>query len=143
MPYVINFNESKIILGTGNLAEPYVWNSMWLNLMSIFNLPSTNYKIISLPSIMLLFFTLFYFLEFIKKNLIQKNLRISNLICISLLFYLIVKFNRFSSFGTDVPSFLIISLLLLLSILTIEKNKLDTSHLYLFLSLPFFWSLLN
>ena len=92
---------------------------MWLNLMSIFNLPSTNYKIISLPSIMLLFFTLFYFLEFIKKNLI-------------------VKFNRFSSFGTDVPSFLIISLLLLLSILTIEKNKLDTSHLYLFLSLPFF-----
>ena len=143
LPYVINFNESKIILGTGNLAEPYVWNSMWLNLMSIFNLPSTNYKIISLPSIMLLFFTLFYFLEFIKKNLIQKNLRISNLICISLLFYLIVKFNRFSSFGTDVPSFLIISLLLLLSILTIEKNKLDTSHLYLFLSLPFFWSLLN
>ena len=138
LPYVINFNESKIILGTGNLAEPYVWNSMWLNLMSVFNLPYTNYKIISFPSIMLLFFTLFYFLEFIQKNLIQKNLRISNLICIFLLFYLIIKFNRFSSFGVDVPSFLIISLLLLLSILTIEKNKLEISHLYLFLSLPFF-----
>ena len=37
LPYVINFFNEKIIFGMANVNSAFVHNSIWLNLISLFN----------------------------------------------------------------------------------------------------------
>ena len=55
LPYAIGLIEEKIIFGFANIAKPYVYNSIWLNLYSIFFLNDKNFNFLTLP-------TFYYFL---------------------------------------------------------------------------------
>ena len=101
LPYAISFLEEKIIFGFANINDAYVYNSLWLNLYSIFFLPDKNFNFLTLPSfILFLNFILFAFYQIYSKN----ETSMSNYYLIVVLFYFILKFTRISEFGVDLPA---------------------------------------
>jgi len=101
LPYAIGFIEEKIIFGFANIDKSYVYNSIWLNLYSIFFLNDKNFNFLTLPSFLL-------FLNFILFSLHQLTLKnnklISDYFLLISLFYFILKFTRISEFGVDLPA---------------------------------------
>ena len=71
LPYALNFIEDKIIFGFANINPTYVYNSIWLNLFSIFFLNDKNFDFLTLPSFLLflnfIFFCLYQVISKIKK----------------------------------------------------------------------------
>ena len=53
LPYALSFIEEKIIFGFANIDKSYVYNSIWLNLYSIFFLSDKNFNFLTLPSFLL------------------------------------------------------------------------------------------
>ena len=101
LPYAVSFIEEKIVFGFANINNAYVYNSIWLNLYSIFFLPNKNFDYLTLPSfILFLNFILFAFYQIFSKN---KTL-MSNYYLVVVLFYFILKFTRISEFGVDLPA---------------------------------------
>ena len=101
LPYALSFIEEKIIFGFANIDKPYVYNSIWLNLYSIFFLNDKDYNFITLPSF-LLFLS---FILFSTNQLLSKNEKVaSDYFLFITLFYFILKFTRISEFGVDLPA---------------------------------------
>ena len=101
LPYALSFVEEKIIFGFANIDSSYVYNSIWLNLYSIFFFNYKNFNFLTLPSFLLfLSFILFYLYQIVQKD---KKLISDYLLLISL-FYFILKFTRISEFGVDLPA---------------------------------------
>ena len=101
LPYALSFIEEKIIFGFANIDKPYVYNSIWLNLYSIFFLSDKNFNFLTLPSFLLfLSFILFSSNQLLLKN--EKNS--SDHFLLITLFYFILKFTRISEFGVDLPA---------------------------------------
>ena len=98
LPYALSFIEEKIIFGFANIDKPYVYNSIWLNLYSIFFLGEKNFNFLTLPSFLL-------FLSFIlfssNQLLSKKEKTTSDYFLLITLFYFILKFTRISEFGVD------------------------------------------
>ncbi len=61
LPYVLAFLENKIVFGFANIDKPYVFNSIWLNLNSIFFFKNNNFNFLTLPSFLLFIFFYFFF----------------------------------------------------------------------------------
>lgn len=101
LPYALGFIEEKIVLGYANIDQSYVYNSIWLNLYSLFFLNDKNFDFLTFPSYLL-------FLSFILFSLSQiistKKISMSDYYLIVVLFYFILKFTRISEFGVDLPS---------------------------------------
>ena len=101
LPYALSFIEEKIIFGFANIDKPYVYNSIWLNLYSIFFLGEKNFNFLTLPSFLL-------FLSFIlfssNQLLSKKEKTTSDYFLLITLFYFILKFTRISEFGVDLPA---------------------------------------
>ncbi len=107
LPYAIAFLEEKIIFGFANIDQTFVYNSIWLNISSIFFLNDKNYDFLTLPTfILFISFTIFS----LQNILNLKKINISDYYLVVLLFYFILKFTRISEFGVDIPS-LIFSIL--------------------------------
>ena len=68
LPYAIGLIEEKIIFGFSNIDQSYVYNSIWLNLYSIFFLNDKNFNFLTLPSFLL-------YLTFIIFTLNQINFK--------------------------------------------------------------------
>ena len=101
LPYALGFLEEKIVFGYANIDKSYVYNSIWLNLYSLFFLIDKNFDFLTLPSYLLfLSFILFSINEITSK----KNILISDYYLITILFYFVLKFTRISEFGVDLPS---------------------------------------
>ncbi len=101
LPYALAFLEEKIIFGFANINPSYVYNSIWLNINSIFFLNDKDFNFLTLPSF-LLFLS---FIIFSLHNILNlKRIKISDYYLITLLFYFILKFTRISEFGVDFPS---------------------------------------
>jgi len=101
LPYAIGFIEEKIIFGFANIDQSYVYNSIWLNLYSIFFLSDKNFDFLTLPSFLIyLCLILFSFHQIISKN--EKSH--SDYFLLTILFYFILKFTRISEFGVDLPA---------------------------------------
>ena len=101
LPYALSFVEEKIIFGFANIDSSYVYNSIWLNLYSIFFFNDKNFNFLKLPSFLLfLSFILFSLYQIVQKD---KKLISDYLLLISL-FYFILKFTRISEFGVDLPA---------------------------------------
>ncbi len=134
LPYAIGLIEEKIIFGFANIDSSYVYNSIWLNLYSIFFLHEKNFDFLTLPSFLLfLSFILFSFKQLIS---IKKRL-ISDYFLLIVLFYLILKFTRISEFGVDLPS-AIFSILTIYNFLRFsEINFIDDKKECFFLILIF------
>ena len=134
LPYAISFIEEKIIFGFANIDNSFVYNSVWLNLYSIFFINDKNFNFLTLPSFLLfLTFILFSFNQLILNN---KKL-ISDYFLLITLFYFILKFTRISEFGVDLPAS-IFSILAIYYFLRFSENVSKTSKTeYFFLILIF------
>ena len=101
LPYALSLIEEKIIFGFANIDKSYVYNSIWLNLYSIFFLSDKNFDFLTLPSFLLfLGIILFSIHQIISKN--KKS--VSDYFLLITLFYFILKFTRISEFGVDLPA---------------------------------------
>ena len=101
LPYALAFLEEKIVFGFANINEPYVYNSIWLNLYPLFFLENKNFNFLTLPSFLLF---LSFMIFSINKILEKKNVYISDFYLITILFYCSLKFTRISEFGVDFPA---------------------------------------
>ena len=100
LPYAIGFIEEKIIFGFANIDKSYVYNSIWLNLYSIFFIDE-SFDFLTLPSFLVyLCFILFSFHQISSKN---EKLNSDYFLLITL-FYFILKFTRISEFGLDITA---------------------------------------
>ena len=101
LPYALGFIEEKIIFGFANIDKSYIYNSIWLNLYSIFFLNDKNFNFLTLPSFLLFVaFVLFSFQQLISKN----DKLASDYFLLTTIFYFILKFTRISEFGVDLPT---------------------------------------
>jgi len=101
LPYALAFLEEKIVFGFANVDKTYVYNSIWLNLTSIFFFKDRNFDFLTLPS----FILFLIFIIFLIKNLFkEKIVKVSDYYLLVVLFYFILKFTRISEFGVDLPA---------------------------------------
>ena len=134
LPYALSFIEEKIIFGFANIDKPYVYNSIWLNLYSIFFLSEKNFDFLTFPSF-LLFLS---FILFSSNQLLSKNKKTtSDYFLLFTLFYFILKFTRISEFGVDLPA-VIFSILTIYYFLKFSETNLKYEKKeYFFLVLMF------
>ena len=130
LPYAIGLIEEKIIFGFANIDKPYVYNSIWLNLYSLFFLTDKNFNFLTIPSFLLyLNFILFSFNQISSKS----RIIISDYFLIVTLFYLILKFTRISEFGFDLPATIFSILSIYYYIRFSETSLFDKKKEYFFL----------
>ena len=91
LPYALGFLEEKVIFGYANIDQTYVYNSIWLNLYSIFFLNEKNFDFLTVPSY-LLFLT--FILFSINQVISKKDLLLSDYYLVTILFYFILKFTE-------------------------------------------------
>ena len=134
LPYALAFLEEKIVFGFANIDKSYVYNSIWLNLNSIFFLTENNFNFLTLPSYLLyLTFLLFSISEILSK----KNISISDYYLIVALFYFILKFTRISEFGVDLPAIIFSILSIYFFIKFSETDILEDRIILFYLTLIF------
>ena len=130
LPYALSFIEEKIIFGFANIDKSYVYNSIWLNLYSIFFLSDRNFNFLTLPSFLLfLNVILFSINQIISKD---KKL-VSDYFLLIILFYFILKFTRISEFGVDLPATIFCSLTFYYFLKFSEIDFIDEKRDYFFL----------
>ena len=101
LPYAIGFIEEKIIFGFSNINSAYVYNSLWLNIYSIFFVQDKNFDLLTLPSFILYISFLFFSFNKITST---KNFAPSDYYLVVTIFYFLLKFTRISEFGVDLPA---------------------------------------
>ena len=137
LPYAIGFIEEKIIFGFANIDQSYVYNSIWLNLYSIFFLSDKNFDFLTLPSFLIyLYFILFSYHQIISKN--EKT--ISDYFLLTAVFYFILKFTRISEFGVDLPAtiFSVLSIYYFIKFSEIDFKKERKEYFFLILIFSIF-----
>ena len=137
LPYAIGFIEEKIIFGFANIDQSYVYNSIWLNLYSIFFLIEKNFDFLTLPSFLIyLCFILFSYHQIISKN--EKT--ISDYFLLTAVFYFILKFTRISEFGVDLPAtiFSVLSIYYFIKFSEIDLKKERKEYFFLTLIFSIF-----
>ena len=134
LPYAIGLIEEKIIFGFSNINLTYVYNSLWLNIYSIFFLQDKNFDFLTLPSFILyVSFIIFSFNQIISK----KNLNLSDHYLVVTLFYFILKFTRISEFGVDLPAIIFSILVIYYFFKFSETEILQERKNYFFLIIIF------
>ena len=69
LPYALGLIEEKIIFGYSNINPTYAYNSLWLNIYSIFFLQAENFNFLTLPSFILyVSFIIFSFNQVLSKK---------------------------------------------------------------------------
>lgn len=134
LPYSLSFIEEKIIFGFANINYAYIYNSIWLNISSLFFLKNQNFNFLTFHSFILyIAFVLFLFEEIFynKKNSLSK------IFSIFILFYFLVKFTRISEFGVDLPAAIFSILSILFFIKFYENNNLKKKFSYFFFNFSF------
>ena len=130
LPYALSFIEEKIIFGFANIDKPYVYNSIWLNLYSIFFLNEKDYNFITLPS----FLIFVSFILFSTNQLLSKKEKVtSDYFLLITLFYFILKFTRISEFGVDLPAVIFSVLTIYYFLRFSETNLKDEKIEYFFI----------
>jgi len=131
LPYIKAFLSQKIIFGFVNILEPYLWNSMFLNLSSLFVTPYFDLKGIFLaPLLFYFFFILILFNEIFINFRNKKYLYPSTVFSLLILFYFLLKFARVSEFGVDIPSHIIALLVILYFIKFFEIKNISSADRY-------------
>jgi hypothetical protein len=127
LPYVVNFTSEKIIIGLSNLQIQQGWNSIWLNLHSIFFFKFLEYKGVYLLNSLLFLFVSNIFLNSIVTNF-QNNTSFNKILFnFSFIFlnFFLIKFSNLNSYGLDVPGnyLTILGLFYFLKIIFEKKNE--------------------
>ena len=144
LPYIKAFLSQKIIFGFVNILEPYLWNSMFLNLSSLFVIPYFNLKgIFLVPLLFYFFFILILFNEILINFKNNKYVYPSTVFSLIILFYFLLKFARLSEFGVDIPSHIIALLVILYFIKFFEIKNISSSDRYDYVFLIFLLSIFS
>jgi hypothetical protein len=131
LPYIKAFLSQKIIFGFVNILEPFLWNSMFLNLSSLFVIPYFDLKGIFLaPLLFYFFFILILFNEIFINLRNKKYVYPSTIFSLLILFYFLLKFARVSEFGVDIPSHIIALLVFLYFIKFFEIKNISSEDRY-------------
>jgi hypothetical protein len=127
LPYVVNFTSEKIIIGLSNLQIQQGWNSIWLNLHSIFYFKFLEYKAVYLLNSFLFLFISNIFLNCIATNFQNKSPLNKIIFYFSFIFlnFFLIKFSNLNSYGLDVPgNFLtILGIFYFLKLIFEKKNE--------------------
>ncbi len=134
LPYALAFLEEKIVFGFANIDRTFVYNSIWLNLYSIFFLEGKNYNYLTFPSFLLF---LSFIIFSIDKILKQEYSKISNYYLTIVLFYFLLKFTRISEFGVDFPATVFAILSIFYFIKFYETNEIVERKSFFYFNLAF------
>jgi len=144
LPYIKAFLSQKIIFGFINILEPYLWNSIFLNLSSVFVIPYFDLKGIFLaPLIFYFFFILIMFNEIFINIKNKKYFYPSTIFSLIILFYFLLKFARVAEFGVDIPSHILALLVILYFIKFFEIKNITTPERYNYVVLIFLLSIFS
>ena len=128
LPYIVNLNSEKIIFGLSSLQLSQGWNSMWLNLHSIFYLFENDYRHLYILNSLFFIASSYLFINEIISNYNKNKFENKILFLYSFVFliYFIIKFCRVNSYGIDVPGnyILVISILYFLKFIFFNKKNL-------------------
>ena len=128
LPYIVNLNSEKIIFGLSALQLNQGWNSMWLNLHSIFYFFEDDYRHLYILNSLFFIASSYFFINEIINNYNKNKYENKIIFLYSFVFliYFIVKFCRVNSYGIDVPGnyILIISILYFLKFIFFNEKKL-------------------
>ena len=134
LPYAISFLEEKIIFGFANVNYAYIYNSLWLNISSLFILSHDNFNFLTFHS----FILYSIFIIFLCKNILgNKKHTLNSIFSTLVLFYFLLKFTRISEYGVDLPAaiYAILSIIFFLKFFEVtEENK---KNFYFFCNLSF------
>jgi len=134
LPYALALLEEKIVFGFANIDKPYVFNSIWLNLNSIFFLQEKNFDFLTMPSFLLfVIFIIFSINQLIDKKRIEN----SDYYLLVILFYFILKFTRISEFGLDLPAIIFSILSIYYFIKFFEFNEIYEKKKIFYFNLAF------
>ena len=116
LPYIQLINEHKILIGISNIHLRFGHISILQYLSAIYNNSFFPIEVIVLPPAIIAGSTFLYFFSFLDKkyNFLELKIFVS-LVAI----YSLYSFNRYSGFGNDAPSHL---LLFLISIFFLQKQ---------------------
>lgn len=136
LPYAISFIDQKIIFGFANINYAYIYNSIWLNISSLFLVSKNNFNFLTIHSFILYLCFVAYLLNNICKN---KNFYPSNIFSILILFYLILKFTRISEYGVDLPAaiYSLLSILSFLKFFETNKKEIQKRNFHFFCNISF------
>ena len=134
LPYALAFLEEKIVFGFANIDKTFVYNSIWLNIYSIFFLEDKNYNYLTFPSFLLF---LSFIIFSIDKILKQEYSKISNYYLTIVLFYFLLKFTRISEFGVDFPATIFAILSIFYFIKFYETNEIIERKSFFYFNLVF------
>ena len=144
LPYIKAFLSQKIIFGFINILEPYLWNSIFLNLSSVFIIPYFDLKGIFLAPVMFYFFFILILFNEIFTNLKNKKYFYpSTIFSLIILFYFLLKFARVAEFGVDIPSHILALLVILYFIKFFEIKNITTPERYNYVVLIFLLSIFS
>ena len=134
LPYALAFLEEKIVFGFANIDQTYVYNSIWLNLTSIFFFEDKNFDFLTLPSfILFLIFIIFLFKSLFK----EKTAEVSDYYLLIILFYFILKFTRISEFGVDIPAIIFSILSIYYFLKYFETDEISEKKIIFFYNVAF------
>ena len=134
LPYAIGFIEEKIIFGFSNINSAYVYNSLWLNIYSIFFFQDKNFDLLTLPSFILYISFLFFSFNKITST---KNFTPSDYYLVVTIFYFLLKFTRISEFGVDLPAIIFSILAIYYFFKFSETEPIEERKNYFFLIIIF------
>ena len=134
LPYTLAFLEEKIVFGFANINKTFVYNSIWLNLYSIFFLEDKNYNYLTLPSFLLFLSFIIFSLDKILK---EEYSKISNYYLTIVLFYFLLKLTRISEFGVDIPAAIFAILGIFYFIKFFEANEIIERKSFFYFNLAF------
>ena len=134
LPYAIGFIEEKIIFGFSNINSAYVYNSLWLNIYSIFFVQDKNFDLLTLPSFILYISFLFFSFNKITST---KNFNPSDYYLVVTIFYFLLKFTRISEFGVDLPAIIFSILAIYYFFKFSETEPIEERKNYFFLIIIF------
>jgi len=144
LPYIKAFLSQKIIFGFVNILEPYLWNSIFLNLSSVFVIPYFDLKGIFLaPVIFYFFFILILFNQIFTNLKNKKYFYPSTIFSLIILFYFLLKFARVGEFGVDIPSHIAALLVILYFIKFFEIKNISSKDRYSYVFLIFLLSIFS
>ena len=134
LPYALAFLEEKIVFGFANIDNSYVYNSIWLNLNSIFFSTDKNFNFLTLPS----FILYLAFIIFLIHNLFKKKIsKTSDYYLLVILFYFILKFTRISEFGVDIPAIIFSILSIYYFLKFFDTEDISKKKIIFFFNLAF------
>ena len=133
LPYVNYLNNFKIIFGLVNLSNNYTYGHGWLDILGLFYLPIIETRgLTHLPVVFYFFFIIFFLIEYFKSNKLAIKFY-----SLSVIFFVLIIFNRIKDFGADIqPTFALLILLfyILKSFTYHEVNYVNKILYYFFYS---------